>query len=363
MQIIDDLTQADTVEINVNEQVKAIYEKLQLNKAIVVCAPKYWGKSTVIEGVLTKWEKEYNSSIPANDRVCRFDEVLFLSDAIDKWSELLQNLLAHSATDVQSSLKNKFPKILDTNREGVSVGVNTSIADLLSCTTKIFKKLAIEEPIFFSGIHNLTHLKHDWPAISSAINELTQIKNGPKIILGSEYEYIMQKNVLTDDELKKLQWHPIDLPTEKKWTKALAKFLKKKSMKMQNEVLTHLVDRLQQHPVYIKEAINKLVVASKNKAKERDVDQVIDQMLQEYTPILSIYERTLSSVQRSYLTAIARNEPMIYAKDQLENYQLGTSANVAKMKRTFLEREILINREERLRFTDPMLSLFFANKP
>jgi len=368
MQIIDDLTQADTLSINVSSQIDALYDKLSSSKGTVVYGSAFWGKSTIIDGVLKKWdvENEQSHQNSVELHILRFDECLFASDVIEVWNKFLQKCIADCDQGIKSDLEMKFPTIFKNAEAEISDSTQTqsiTLDDLAKCTIRFFKKAAIKRPMVFSGLHALVALKSDWPIILSAIMEVVEAKHSPNILLESQQEQLVQKQLsINNEHFSELPTYYISLPKTKKWHKALAKFLKKRGMKMQDEVLWNLIDELQNHPIYLKEAVNKLIVTSKNKAKIADVYNIIDQMLLEYSPILSLYGRTLSVVQTSFLCAIARQETSVYAKEQLVNYQLGTSANVAKMKRTFLEREILIIREEKLQFIDPMLSLFFANK-
>jgi|GEM_PF-2501776 hypothetical protein len=369
MQIIDDLTQADTLSINVSSQIDALYDKLSSSKGTVVYGSAFWGKSTIIDGVLKKWdvENEQSHQNSVELHILRFDECLFASDVIEVWNKFLQKCIADCDQGIKSDLEMKFPTIFKNAEAEISDSTQTqsiTLDDLAKCTIRFFKKAVIKRPVVFSGIHALVALKQDWPTILSAIMEVIEAKHSPNILLESQHEQLVQKQFRANGEqVSELNIYYVSLPTTKKWHKGLAKFFKKNGMKVKDKVLLHLIEQLQNHPIYLKIAVNKLIVASSRKVKIADINKIIDQMLLEYSPISSLYGSTLSAVQTSFLCAIARQESSVYAKEQLESYQLGTSANVAKMKRTFLEREILIIREEKLQFIDPMLSLFFANKP
>ena len=62
----------------------------------------------------------------------------------------------------------------------------------------------------------------------------------------------------------------------------------------------------------------------------------------------------LSSFQIHLLKAILAGEKQLTAKETLEKYQLGTSANVVRLKRLLIENEILDDTSEELSFLDPM---------
>lgn len=364
MQIIDDLTQAETLNVSVSNQVAEITQKLTTEKNLIIAGPAFWGKSTLIDGLFKKWEKDNQPNL--NSHILDFDNNLFLSDLIFSWYKFLQNSLQDCAAAVQTDIEKKFPQLFEDSFTEYASEPEVNQEKLLTlakATVRLYKKAGFQNPLVISGFHLLAALKKERPIIEAALIELLTAKHSPKIIIETQYEQQITKKLGLNELFKETAFCRVTLPTQKKWLKALGKFLKKKNMKIADEVLLHLVEKLQNHPLYIKEAVNKLIVASKNKANTTDVDEIIDQMLLDYNPALSLYARTLTPVQTSYLCAIARGETTIYAKENLNFYQLGTSANVAKMKRTFLEREILIYREEKLQFIDPMLSLFFATKP
>lgn len=363
MQIIDDLTQAETLSVSVSDQTNELNELLNSTKCVVVCSPALWGKSTIIDNLVMSWEKGIQSVI--NPHILQFSNGLFLSDIISVWRTFLLNSLHDCLDAIKLDIEKKFPQLFEdtfsTKSSDDSINRH-KLSTLVKATVRFYKKTDIQRPLLISGLHALIAIKQDWPLIETAFVDLLSSKNCPTILFETQHEYLVQKMFSTNHTLATLPFYFVYTPSSKKWLKALGKFLKKKNMKVADEVLLHLVDRLQNNPFYIKEAVNKLIVASKNKAKTTDVDEIIDQMLLDYNPAFSIYASTLSAIQTSYLCALAREETAIYAQENLDFYQLGTSANVAKMKRTFLEREILIIRNEKLQFIDPMLSLYFASK-
>jgi AAA+ ATPase superfamily predicted ATPase len=63
---------------------------------------------------------------------------------------------------------------------------------------------------------------------------------------------------------------------------------------------------------------------------------------------------SLATTQISFLQAILANETQLSSQSTLEKYRMGTSANIARIKKALLEREIIDIIGDKIEFQDPM---------
>ena len=65
---------------------------------------------------------------------------------------------------------------------------------------------------------------------------------------------------------------------------------------------------------------------------------------------------SLSTTQIYFLKAVLANEAQLSSRETLKKYKLGTSANIIRIKRALLEREIIDITGDKINIQDPMYS-------
>jgi hypothetical protein len=68
----------------------------------------------------------------------------------------------------------------------------------------------------------------------------------------------------------------------------------------------------------------------------------------------------LNNTEIKLLRAIHAQEKQLSSKDTIIKYNLGTSANVIKAKRSLIAKELLDETQKQLFFLDPVFELWFA---
>ena len=82
-------------------------------------------------------------------------------------------------------------------------------------------------------------------------------------------------------------------------------------------------------------------------------------MIQANVPLFQQLIEELSTGQINLIKAIIKQEPQLSAKSTLEQYRLGTSANVTKNKEVLLQKDLIHKSGELFELLDPVFELWF----
>jgi hypothetical protein len=74
---------------------------------------------------------------------------------------------------------------------------------------------------------------------------------------------------------------------------------------------------------------------------ETVIDQAFDSLILQLSLLFQNLTESLSTTQVNFLHALILEEPSLSSKKTIEQYQLGTSANVSRIKQALIDKEII----------------------
>ena len=93
------------------------------------------------------------------------------------------------------------------------------------------------------------------------------------------------------------------------------------------------------------------------------ISQGINDLLMQCTPLFMEQTGSLTSYQMNLLRAIVDGQHTQWTSQKvLSKYNLGTKSNVAKMQKVMIERDFIVETEQGLFLSDPIMGLWFKRK-
>ena len=115
-----------------------------------------------------------------------------------------------------------------------------------------------------------------------------------------------------------------------------------------------LIAQLDNHPYYVQQLAQQAWFRTKDACSQEIILSAHEDIIDQLSLLFANSTEKLSSFQIHLLKAVLAGEKQLTAKETLEKYRLGTSANVVRLKRLLIENEILDDTGEELSFLDPM---------
>jgi len=108
------------------------------------------------------------------------------------------------------------------------------------------------------------------------------------------------------------------------------------------------------HPFYVQQLAQHAWLRTDHMCSERIVDAAFDAMVMQLSLLFQTITDTLSTTQVNFLRAVTDGVTHFSAKDAIDSYGLGTSANVARIKQALVQKEIIENGGGGTALLDPL---------
>lgn len=113
------------------------------------------------------------------------------------------------------------------------------------------------------------------------------------------------------------------------------------------------------HPYYVQQLAHLTWINTQKKVSTEIIHHSTDDLLNQNAILYYKETEDFSSTQLNFLKAVASNAEELSSKDTINRFNLGTSANVSKIKETLQTKEIIDIQMGKVEFIDPAYELWF----
>jgi hypothetical protein len=108
------------------------------------------------------------------------------------------------------------------------------------------------------------------------------------------------------------------------------------------------------HPYYVQQLAQQAWLRTSKNCKSEIIQEAFEDLISQLSMLFQMLTDDLSMKQINFLNAVANNEEHVTSQRVLKKYELGTSANVIKIKRALHDREIIDIIGKKIDFLDPL---------
>ena len=119
---------------------------------------------------------------------------------------------------------------------------------------------------------------------------------------------------------------------------------------------------MENHPYFVQEMSQNVWFRTSEICNDETIDLAIDTILTQYNILYRPMVERLSNPQLYYLKALCDNVQKLSSKDTIQKYQLGTSANVLKIRKALEYQEVIDTMEGYPQFVDPTFRMWLQQK-
>jgi len=112
------------------------------------------------------------------------------------------------------------------------------------------------------------------------------------------------------------------------------------------------------HPYYVQQLAQACWLRTDKNVSDSVIDQAIETLVLQLSMLFQNITETLSNSQINFLQALLDGVSQISSKQNIEKYNLGTSANIVKVKKALIKKEIIDDHPGELKFLDPVYEIW-----
>jgi hypothetical protein len=120
-----------------------------------------------------------------------------------------------------------------------------------------------------------------------------------------------------------------------------------------------IVQLMQEHPYYVQQLCQIVWMNTTRNVTDEILDISIEDLLDRNAALFQRDFELLSETQINFLKALASGEKNFSSKEVLDNYRIGTSANIPRVTGALENKEIIDKLGKQIEFADPAFEVFF----
>ncbi len=329
----------------------------------ILISPRRWGKSSLVAKAAVQAQQK-NKKL----KFCFID--LFNIRTEEQFYQLLaQQVLKASASkleEITENAKNFFGQIIPKisfspdNVSEISLGldwkeVKKNPDDILNLPEKIAKAKGVNFVICIDEFQNIAELPNQLAVQKKLRANWQKHQNVTYCLYGSKRHMLM--DVFTSSSMPFYKFGDIiflEKIAETDWIRFIKKKFKETGKTIASSEAKAIAQLVECHPYYVQQLAQQTWFRTNVNCSAEIVQDAHESLILQLSLLFQTITDELTSTQVNYLKAMIRNEKHLSSKHTIEKYNLGTSANVLRIRKALLKKEIIDKQGKSYIILDPL---------
>lgn len=337
----------------------------------ILISPRRMGKTSLVEKVSSMVECESLKIAKIDAFGCRSenDFINAFATAVvratsTKWEEWIENTKTFLCRFIpkisigQDPLSD-FSIALEYNKS------NTVTEDILQLPETIAKQKGIKIVICIDEFQQIADFP-DSLTFQKKLRSIWQLQRNVSYCLYGSKKHMMET-------MFQSQSHPfyrfgdifyLNKIAESDWVEFICNRFKVTGKEISPELATEICSVTDRYSSYVQQLSWLVWLRTTFRATKEDVEYGIDHMLDACEPLFIQQTESLSSYQMNFLRALTDGVTTGFTRSEiLNNYQLGTAANISRLKKALTEKDLIaLTAPKKLQISDPILALWLKRR-
>lgn len=337
----------------------------------ILISPRRMGKTSLVEKVCSLVENESLKIAKIDAFGCRseHDFINAFATAVvratsTKWEEWMENAKTFLSRFVpkisigQDPLS-EFSIALEYNNS------NTVTEDILQLPETIAKQKGIKIVICIDEFQQIADFP-DSLTFQKKLRGIWQLQSNVSYCLYGSKKHMMET-------MFQSQSHPfyrfgdllyLNKISEADWVEYICGRFNVTGKEISPELATEICTVTDRYSSYVQQLSWLVWLRTDFQATKEDVEYGIDHMLDACEPLFIQQTESLSSYQMNFLRALTDGVTTGFTRSEiLNNYQLGTAANISRLKKALTEKDLItLTAPKKLEISDPILALWLKRR-
>lgn len=359
-------TVSAAVFTNRTADVKRLSSNLQNGINTILISPRRWGKSSLVKkvaaGMRTRERKVIMIDLMSIRNEEEFYKVLVTetiratSSRLGEWVQVAKEFLKHITPKI--SVGPDPVQDLEISFEWKEVEKN--YREILNLPEVIAKKKNIHIVICIDEFQNCAEYRDPVLFQKRLRAEWQHHKNVTYCLYGSRQHMMAELFERQSQPFYKFgDVHYLPKISRQDWISFIRSQFSKTKKSISEELAGLIPQLVQDHSYYVQQLSFLVWTATPKTVTKEIVDKALDDLLAQNAILYTRDTENLTSNQFNFLKAVAEGvHKGLSSKEMIDKYQLGTSANVLKLKKALVQKELIDDQKE-IHFLDPVYELWF----
>ena len=150
--------------------------------------------------------------------------------------------------------------------------------------------------------------------------------------------------------------------SEEHWVNYIVQRFVATNKKISNTYAATIAQAMKNHPYYVQQYDQAVWQQTTKTVNANNLYEATEDLLDQYTILYQKEVDMLTNFQLNFLKALSNNETAFGSKKILEDYELGTSANITRIKAALQNHEIIDVLGKTITFNDPLFAIWLQKR-
>lgn len=336
----------------------------------VLISPRRWGKTSLVQKVCNLAKSDDLKVVYLDIFSCRSDREFYdafasavLKQTSSKWDEWVEN-----AKLFLSRISPKFSFGTDPMSDfSVSLELNPKsddITEILQLPEKIAQKKGCRIVICIDEFQQIAEFD-DSKNFQKRLRTVWQLQKSVSYCLFGSKKHLMNELF----EKKSLPFYKFGdaiylqkIPTVD-WVKYICGRFEATGKSISPELAQKVCETVENHSSYVQQLAWLIWVNTDKVATEKEFEEAYKDILDQNTPLFEKQTENLSAYQINFLKAVINGVHKEFSTQEvIQKYRLGSSANVATVKRALIKKELIETEQREVTISDPLLKVWLQRE-
>ena len=347
--------------------------EMQINAGIncILMSPRRWGKSSLVLHTANTIRKK-NSKIV----FCFLDLYNIRSEKefLELFSTTIIKATSSSFDDAVRNVKAVFKQLIpsvaisaDPNAE-IELSFNwkdlqKNMTEVLNLPEKISVAKNIQVVVCVDEFQNISFMD-DGIAFQKKLRAHWQKHQKANYILYGSRRHLML-DFFTKSSMPFYRFGEImflEKISEEHWVNYIVQRFVATNKKISNTYAATIAQAMKNHPYYVQQYAQAVWQQTTKTVNANNLYEATEDLLDQYTILYQKEVDMLTNFQLNFLKALSNNETAFGSKKILEDYELGTSANITRIKAALQNHEIIDVLGKTITFNDPLFAIWLQKR-
>lgn len=333
----------------------------------ILISPRRWGKSSLVNKVVAQLQSRSTKIIQIDLLSIRNEEEFYKLLAAETIKATSNKLTEWIAT-AKEFLKHITPKIAvgtdPVNDFEISFEwkeLEKHYKEILNLPQKIAEKKKLHLVVCMDEFQNCATFKEPMLFQKRLRTEWQHHRHVTYCLYGSRQHMMAQlfeKQSMPFYKFGDVMYLP--KIERREWILFIQKQFRSTGKKITEDLSNIIAAMVQDHSYYVQQLSYLVWTATAKTVTKEIVQQSVDKLLEQNAILYTRDTEELTNVQHNFLKAVASGiHKGLSSKEVVQHYRLGTSANVLKIKKALLQKELIDDGGGTIYFLDPVYQLWY----
>ncbi|MGG9962129.1 AAA family ATPase [Ferruginibacter sp. SUN106] len=347
--------------------------EMQISTGIncILVSPRRWGKSSLLLHTANEMKRKNKKII-----FCFLDlyNIRTEKEFLELFSSVVIKAASNSFEDAVRNVKGIFKQLIpsvsispDPNAE-IELSFNwkdlkKNISEILDLPEKIAAQKNVQVVVCVDEFQNISFME-DGIAFQKKLRAHWQKHQKANYVLYGSRRHLMMdfftKNTMPFYRFGEILF--LEKIEETHWIPYIIGRFEATNKKISASLASKIARQMNNHPYYVQQLSQVVWQQTTKTATEFNFLEAIEELLDQYTILYQKEVDILTNYQLNFLKALCNKETSFGSTAVLQGYNLGTSANITRIKAALQNHEIIDVLGKQITFNDPLFEIWLMKR-